>query len=143
MDIIGYLSRCPDTWRPAPPASKDDLARLVTFTQIQLPNSYLTFLAASNGGEGDLALKPGWISFWPANEVSRWNAEYQVARNVPGLIGFGSNGGGELLAFDTRLGPPYAIVMVPFVPMAIDDLRVVAPSFDALLSKLGTRLPAA
>jgi hypothetical protein len=82
-----------------------------------LPASYFEQLAVSNGGEGDLGVQPGWISFWPAEKVVSWNARYRVPEFLPGFFGFAS-GGGELLAFDVRRQEPFPIVMVPFIPMA-------------------------
>src|SRR4029453_3043958 len=78
---------------------------------LNLPDSYLFQLENSNGGEGDLAVNPGWIAFWPAENIITWNADYEVDKWLPGFFGFGSNGGGELFAFDVRRGAPYLIVM--------------------------------
>jgi hypothetical protein len=36
---------------------------------VSLPRGYLEQLAVSNAGEGDLGIEPGWIAFWPAEEV--------------------------------------------------------------------------
>ena len=143
MDLAAHLSRCPDIWRPAPPATPEALSRLAESAPIRLPKSYLDLLALSDGGEGDLRVEPGWISLWPADKVLQYNAQYQVQTNAPGLIGFGSNGGGELLAFDSASGPPYSIVAIPFTPMEPKCATLVALTFDALVAEIGTKLPAA
>ena len=110
---------------------------------VPLPAEYLTFLSLSNGGEGDLGIEPGWVSFWPAEGVLEHNAAYRLAELVPGLFGFGSNGAGELLAFDTRAGLPYPVVTVPFIPLAFAQASVVAPDFRLFAQAVGTPLPAA
>ena len=56
---------------------------------------------------------------------------------VPGFFGFGSNGGGELLAFDVRGSCPWPIVMIPFIPMEVDEAIKVAGSFDELIYLIG------
>src|SRR5262245_45293196 len=89
-------------WRPAPPAEKAILAALRAQASIRLPASYFDQLAISNGGEGDLGTEPGWISFWPADEVINLNKGYCIAADLPGFFGFASNGGGEVIAFDAR-----------------------------------------
>jgi hypothetical protein len=94
-------------------------------------------LAESNGGEGDLGVAPGWIAFWSAEDVLSHNAGYLVAETLPGFFGFGSSGGGELLAFDVRRGEPYAIVMVPFIPMQAKYAVQVAGSFEELRKHIG------
>jgi SMI1/KNR4 family protein SUKH-1 len=124
-------------WRPEPPADEKALAALREQAGIRLPAAYLEQLAASNGGEGDLGVDPGWISFWPAETVVTSNVDYAVAEFLPGFFGFASNGGGELLAFDVRGGEPYSIVMVPFVPMDIEHAVPIASSFDELRNLIG------
>lgn len=125
------------TWLPAPPASEAALARLRVESGIRLPSAYLTMLAESNGGEGDLGVNPGWIALWSAEDVPSHNAGYSVAEALPGFFGFGSNGGGELLAFDVRGGEPYPIVMVPFIPMQVEDAVKIAGSFEELRKFIG------
>jgi len=124
-------------WRAAPPASEVALARLRDQAPVRLPRSYFDQLAASNGGEGDLGLEPGWIVFWPAEEVLESNVAYSLAELLPGFFGFGSSGGGALLAFDVRVQEPYPIVMVPFIPLEAQKAVQIAGSFDELRDFIG------
>ena len=124
-------------WRPAPPASETALARLRDQAPARLPQSYFDQLAASNGGEGDLGIEPGWIAFWPAEKVLESNTAYSLAEFLPGLFGFGSNGGGELFAFDVRAQEPYPIVMVPFIPLEAREAVQIARSFQELRDFIG------
>jgi hypothetical protein len=124
-------------WRAAPPASAVALAKLRDQAPVRLPQSYFDQLAASNGGEGDLGVKPGWIAFWPAEEVLGSNAAYSLTEFLPGFFGFGSNGGGELLAFDVRTHEPYPIVMVPFIPLEVREAVQIAGSFQELRDFIG------
>jgi hypothetical protein len=103
-----------------------------------LPADYLAFLRLSNGGEGVLGVEPGWFQLWTAEEVPRRNQDYAVTELLPGYIGFGSSGGGELLAF----APTRRIVMVPFIPMDASEARVMATSFRELAAVFGRRAPA-
>lgn len=102
-----------------------------------LPSAYLTMLGESNGGEGDLGVDPGWIVLWPAEDVLSNHANYCVAEALPGFLGFASNGGGELLAFDLRGGEPYPIVMIPFLPMEAAEAVQIASSFEELRELMG------
>ena len=126
-------------WRPAPHAEPKALAALRDGAGVPLPASYLDQLAASNGGEGELGVDPGWIRFWPAEEVIPSNAGYRVPEFLPGFIGFGSNGGGELLAHDVRGDEPFPIVMVPFIPLDAREAVQIARSFDDLRPLIGKR----
>ena len=97
---------------------------------VTLPGAYLNYLRRIGGGEGELGVDPGWIEFWPAAEVLELNRAYEVRENLPGFFGFGSNGGGELLAFDMREAGKAAVVMVPFIPMSAADAQLVATAFE-------------
>ncbi len=66
------------------------------------------------------------------------NEAYSVADFLPGWIGFGSNGGDELLAF----APGGRVAMVPFVPMDAHQAVEMAPSFTALVQAFGRDSPA-
>jgi len=127
------------TWRPAPQANEADLAALREKVPVPLPAAYVAQLAVSNGGEGDLGVDPGWIAIWPVQEVVSSNEEYSISEFLPGFFGFGSNGGGELLAFDLRGGEPYPIVTVPFVPMDLQEAVRIASSFEELREFIGKR----
>jgi hypothetical protein len=98
-----------------------------------LPADYLAFLALSNGGEGEIGLQLGWFQLWPAEAVVEMNNGYQVGELLPGYLAFGSNGGGEMLAF----APGGAVVMVPFLPMDVAEARELAPSFTSLVRAFG------
>jgi hypothetical protein len=53
-------------------------------------------------------------SLWEAGKVSHLNAKYEVEENLEGFIGFGTSGGGEMLAVNKKSGVVYS---VPFIPM--------------------------
>ena len=124
-------------WTRQPPASSEVVATLAA-TLPALPPDYLAWLALSNGGEGELGVEPGWFALWPAEEVAPLNAAYEIAALLPGFIGIGSNGGGELLA----LGPDHAVYMAPFVPMEVGAAMAIAPDFLAFADALGRPLDA-
>jgi hypothetical protein len=128
-------------WTKAPPAGQAAVGDLVAGAKTPLPVDYLAFLGESNGGEGELAVEPGWFVIWPAEEVLQRNAGYRVPETLAGFLAFGSSGGGEMLAFDTRRGLPYPVVAVPFIPMEADQALVVAQSFGAFRLLIGGRTP--
>ena len=59
----------------------------------------------------------------------------QRAGAIPSLCLFGSDGGGETFAFDTR-SDAKPIVSVPFVGMELKSARPVASNFNAFLEEL-------
>ncbi len=125
------------TWTRQPPADPCELTDLTQASPVPLPTSYLELLKSSNGGSGDLGRQPGWFILWSASEVMPQNVAYKVQAQVPGFIGIGTNGGGELLAFDMRHGEPYPVVSIPFIPMQAQDVLRIADSFEEFRSLMG------
>jgi hypothetical protein len=116
-----------------PPGTDDHLTEVETHFGCTLPLDYRRFMAAQDGGEGFVGTQ--YLVLWRASELVAFNHDYQVEVYAPGLLLFGSNGGGEAFAFDTR-DPFLKVVMVPFVGMSLRDAMHVADSFDAFLTRL-------
>ena len=119
-------------WSRQPPAREETVQQLEAALPT-LPADYLAFLRLSNGGEGELGVEPGWFQLWPAEDVSSLNQNYAVPEFLPAYAGFGSDGGGELLAF-TSSGE---VVVVPFIPMDASEARIIALSFRQLAALFG------
>ena len=128
-------------WSRAEPASPAELETLRRAVPARVPDIYLQFLALSDGGEGPLGAEPGWFQIWSSSTVLDRNDGYGVFEALPGFFGFGSNGGGELLAFELS-SPEAPVFMVPFIPLEATEAVLVAPSFLAFVSLLGISLPA-
>jgi hypothetical protein len=120
-------------WHAGTPADAETVAALAA-RYAGLPPAYLQLLQAEDGSEGDLGVDPGWISLWPAAEVVALNIAYAIDTLLPGFVGFASNGGGELLAFDTRT-TPWRVCMVPFTPMEETYSVQIAADFASLANQ--------
>lgn len=99
----------------------------------RLPVDFRAFLLRYNGGEGSIGKH--YLIVWKAEELAKFNREYEVHDYAPGLIAFGSNGGGECFAFDTR-ETHFPVVQVAFIGMCLNDAVRVADSFEKLLEKM-------
>ena len=99
---------------------------------MKLPAQYVSYFVGDRPREGGLAVEPGWFRLWPPDEVERWNREYHVQEFAPGFLGFGSSGGGELLAFDAD----GRVVLIPMVGMSADEARPVADSWSEFVRKI-------
>ncbi len=137
MTLRDVIIDATTAWDRRPPAPTAALAQLAA-TLPSLPAAYLAFLALSDGGAGELGVDPGWFQLWPAADVAELNGSYRIPDFLPGYAGFGSNGGGELLAF----APSGAVVMVPFIPMDASEAVEIAPSFIELARVFGRVAPA-
>jgi hypothetical protein len=103
---------------------------------LKLPAEYVEFLKVSNGGEGFIGPN-AYVMLWPVEELAERNRSYEVGDATPGLLIFGSNGGGEAYGFDIRT-PHFPIVQVPFIVLSWDDALPVGGSFDEFLAQLST-----
>jgi hypothetical protein len=140
MSVVSDIKYRGGIWRSAPGASAATLTELRAAARVVLPESYFDLLRFSNGGEGDLGVEPGWFAPWPAEDVVPNNLSYGVAKSLPWLFGFGSNGGNEMFGFDCRHASKMPIVIVPFIGMNLESVATVAINFEQFLSVCGLRL---
>jgi SMI1 / KNR4 family (SUKH-1) len=115
---------------PASPALVDRCQASVRF---RLPGDYRQFLQRMNGGEGFIGRH--YLMLWRIEEVVKENTGTYYAEAAPGLSLFGSDGGGEAFAFDTRFSPA-SIVIVPFIGMELSAAYCLAPTFNSFLKRL-------
>jgi len=115
------------------PADGDYLADVEIHFGCQLPKPYRRFMSNQDGGEGFVGNQ--YLILWRAAELVVFNHEYESEKYALGLLLFGSNGGGEAFAFDTR-NDSMQIVMVPFVGMSLKDATFIADTFDNFLSRI-------
>ena len=123
-------------WEGDPPASEDDIASLIASSLISLPAEYLDLLRMSNGGTASLSGYPSYVRIWPALRADEYNRDYEVQKWLPGFIGFGDNGGPDMVGFDTRHGEPYPVCAIPFAPMEWDAAMGQVPDFNAFIRQL-------
>lgn len=97
-----------------------------------LPPQYVGYFASDAPKEGALAVAPGWFQLWSPTEVEQLNGDYHVSEFAPGFLGFGSSGGGELLAFDSE----GRVFMLPMVGMSPDQARPVADSWSEFIARI-------
>jgi hypothetical protein len=115
------------------PAQDEDIFTFENETNGKLPTDYVEFLKISNGGEGFIG--ENYIILWGVDELVSMNRSYEVQINSPGLLVFGSDGGGEAYGFDMR-NPQWLIVKVPFIAMIWKDARPISDSFRGFLELL-------
>jgi len=116
------------------PSSEDFIEKAESHFGFQFPADYKAFMAKSDGGEGFVGDQ--YLILWRAGELIEFNRDYEVAKYAPGLVFFGSNGGGEAFAFDARTEGKGSILMVPFIGMSLKDAKPIADTFESFLENL-------
>jgi len=125
-------------WSGNPPAKSEALDRLRRVAGVQLPEDYFSFLTFSDGGEGSLAIDPGYIVIDSAEDAASQKEKKTFDEFFPGFFMFGGNGGGELFAFDVRGPMPWPIVMIDMTNIDLKESVVrIAEDFSDLLKHIG------
>ena len=140
MNILEILKDPSAKWEREPPAVSEAIQVLIAKLGVQLPADYITLLGYSNGGEGELGVEPGWFYLWSVEDLLKYNKGYNVEESIPGFLGFGSNGGGEMLAFDMRGEKPWNVVMIPFIGMQVEEAILIADDFNEFVHFMGREL---
>lgn len=94
---------------------------------------FLKVLQFTNGGEG--FIRHSYFHLYSLDEMLSLNQAYQVSTFAPGLIIFGSNGGGDAFGFDTR-HDPMQIVQISFIPMDFKYAELLGGNFMEFLHTL-------
>ena len=92
----------------------------------------LAYYAAGKPLVCDLDVSPYLCEFWPVDELTKYNLEYEVPQHAPGYFGFATSDGGEMFAF----APSGEVVSLPFIGMEPAVALPVASSwaeFEAML----------
>ena len=69
-----------------------------------LPTDFKDFLRATESYDNFIGTH--YLVIWRADEIIRYNRANRVDEYAPGLLLFGSTGGGDSFAFDYRSEPP-------------------------------------
>ncbi|SEI84881.1 hypothetical protein SAMN05518849_1011103 [Sphingobium sp. AP50] len=130
-------------WYAVSGAAAEALAQLRMAAPENLPTRYLDLLAFSDGGEGPLAVQPYNLCLDSAMTVAEAiNSENNGQADLQGFLIFGSNGGGEYLAFDTRKEAPWPVVVIDMV-VGGNSASVIAPDFNVFYDRIGFEAEAA
>ena len=104
---------------------------------ISLPDQYKEFMIETNGAEGFVGVN-SYLAIWPIDQIVQLNDEYAVKEFTPGLVYFGSDGGGMAYAFDCR-DEITSIVEFPFESIDVEDARSCGRTFNEFMQNLYSR----
>lgn len=122
-----------DRFNKRPPATPGQIVAFATASRLTLPKDYTDFLQQANGGEGIIG-PSAYLILFAVDELASLNKAYQVEDYVPGLLIFGSDGGGEAYAFNAR--DAMRVVRIPFVGMDPSTVEVLADDFTGFIEYL-------
>jgi hypothetical protein len=103
--------------------------RLVDAAGVPLPEDYLAFMAASDGGDGDVG--DGWIEVWPVSQVL---SELDSGSRYEGVMLFAGDGANTVYGFDRDGG----VVEGDWIGLSRDEM-IYHGSFPEFLRSLASR----
>ena len=116
-----------------PPIEKNKVVEVETKLGITFPNDYIEFLSYSNGAEGSIG--ENYLILWSIEDIIELNEAYCVTDFAEGIVLFGSDGGNEAFAFDTRKNET-EIVTIPFIGMDLSEIKTCSKTFNGFLQYL-------
>jgi SMI1/KNR4 family protein SUKH-1 len=117
----------------APPPTHGAVKEALSELAVRPPSDYVEFIRTSNGGEGAVGLS--YLQLWPIETLMSRTALYAVDEFAPGLVLFGSDGGGMAYAF-VLTGGRTLLAEVPFVGMSHDAIKFRGESFCSFLEAI-------
>ena len=105
---------------------------------VDLPEDYWDYLEADGRDVGSTSGMPGYFQLWDPNALDELNDGYGVPKYAPDFIGFGSDGGGEMLAFDNS----GSVYMIPFIGISSNAARKIADSWNEVRRRISDEKPA-
>ena len=125
-------------WNAVPGASDEAIDRLRKAVPIRLPESYVSLLRLTNGGEGPLSRPPFYFCLDSAEYVADVVVNKTHEEFFPGFLMIGSNGGGEFIAFDLRTPGTLPLVALDMNNADLTETVLpVAENFDAFIEVVG------
>lgn len=101
---------------------------------IRLPTDYLAYMQHREPWEGftQEGSEPGYVVLWSLAQIGEFNVDVEIEKYAPEFIGFGGNGGGDLLAFNSD----GAVFLLPMIGLAPDEAVRIANTFNELVARL-------
>jgi len=112
LQIIKFFDR----FEKNPSAEPELIQQVTQVLNLAFPLEYLDLFLHMNGGEGFIG--DNYCRLYSIENLNPLNQAFMVKDFAPGFFIFGSTGGGEAFAFDTK-SDPFSIVKIPFIPMDV------------------------
>lgn len=116
-----------------PILDQEEFNSIISTIDCKFPPEYIEFMRENNGGEGVIGENGWYIRFWPIEELSEANTDYNVGEFAPDLFLLGSDGGDTAFGLRKREG---VFIEVPFIGMSNEDAIVRGNNFSQFLGFL-------
>ena len=101
---------------------------------IQLPMDYKRYLSNYAGFAG--FINQEYVELWNAEEILEANKDCEISAYLPGILGIGGNGAGELIGLEQSPYGQFRIVLSPLIGLSPENTIVIGNSFHDFLARL-------
>jgi hypothetical protein len=136
MDVEKLLASPHFKWERREPADREALDNFRAAAPSNLPNTYLKFMRATDGGSGEGPFHAGWVELWPVGEAIARNDEFGISDGLPGFFAFGSDGAGRVFVFDIRQEDGAAVCSVSAEKVEPGEVDELTGSFSEFLQRI-------
>jgi len=116
-----------------PPATKEEIQDTEKELGFKFPEEIVKLYLKFNGGCGFIGEM--YVTFYTLKELKELNDIYSEIDEVQGYFVIGSDGGGESFGF-LKDQVPTDFLMVPFIPMNLENAKVIGKTFDEFIDYL-------
>jgi hypothetical protein len=114
-------------------ASIEALSEAEQELQVTLPDSYRSFMLASDGCDGPIGQL--WLILYSIADVPRLTTQHRSATGVSDVVFIGTDGGGEACVIDYSGATP-RFGSLRFIGDGLADLSHAAETLDAFVEEL-------
>jgi hypothetical protein len=115
--------------------SSEDIDRLLSELDINLPDDYVEFLTLFNGCEGSLS-EEAYICLWSLNQLKEYNDMYNVEEFAPELFLIGSDGGDTAFGFKRE---NLTYIKVPFIGLSLEESTFLGNNFKEFMEAINKK----
>lgn len=113
-----------------PPTTRQIIDYVQAQLSFKLPDDYIEFMLHANGAEGRFG--NSYMQIWCVENIIPWTKECEINLYIPGILVFGSSGGGMDYAFDYRKND-IKIIEIPDDSIHIEESCIYGNNFCSFL----------
>ena len=121
-------------WPTTPPSDNAEMLDIEGEIGFELPDDYKDFLSKHSGHETQLGEE--YVKLWDKKNLLSLNQGYEILENLPGTIGIGDNGAGELIGIERLDNGELRIILTPFIDLDKQYHIEIGKSFTDFLLRL-------
>lgn len=131
MNLLNKLNSRFSVGANEPASSEDDLQKLKTFSQIELPSDFVSIVREMTEVEV-VVDNDRYFRIWSPSGCIEMNEEYEIQNYIPNSLAIGDDEGGSALILMTG-NKGFGLYKVGFGDLSSEDAEYISASLEELL----------